>query len=202
MFDRSIAVIVPSAGNIRVVWLRGNIGRSIVCWLRQTNECEGFSLVYLPRRSDAAVSSSWRGSRECIATPWRWASTATRSWRASAGRWTVHTAEERGQLLGYITYRISNGWGLVGGLLALPERLDIVESLLQETMRSLHRQGIAAIQSWSTPRHPYRDVLRKLGVEKKRRTVILMINAADEEFTLLEDPSAAVHIVAGDTDLV
>lgn len=119
-----------------------------------------------------------------------------------AGRWTVHTAEEGGRLLGYITYRVSNGWGLVGGLLALPDRLDVVESLVQEAMRSLHRQGIAAIQCWSVPQHPYRAVLRKLGIEKERRTITLVINAAGEEFTFLDDPAAAVHIVAGDTDLV
>lgn len=119
-----------------------------------------------------------------------------------AGRWIVHTAEAEGRVLGYITYRISNGRGFVGGLLALPNRLDVVDGLVREAMRSLQRQGIAEIQCWSTPQHPYRGVLRQLGIEKKRWTMTLVINAAEEEFTFLEEPSAAVHILAGDTDLV
>jgi hypothetical protein len=119
-----------------------------------------------------------------------------------AGRWTVHTAEEDGRLLGYISYRISKGRGLVGGLLALPDRLDVIESLLEESLRSLHRQGIGVVQCWCAPRHPYRAVLERVGIGETRRTVHLVINAAGEEFTFLEDPAASVHVVAGDTDHV
>jgi hypothetical protein len=63
-----------------------------------------------------------------------------------AGRWTVHTVEEGGKLLGYVTYRVSNNWAYVGELLALPDRLDVVGSLLEEMMRRLHQQGIPSVQ--------------------------------------------------------
>jgi hypothetical protein len=119
-----------------------------------------------------------------------------------AGRWTVHTAEEDGRLLGYVTYRISNNWAYVGGLLALPDRLDVVESLLQEMMRCLHEQGVPAVQCWSTTYHPYRAVLRDLGMEKKRRHIRVTVHAEGEDLSGLEDPAAALHIVASDTDLV
>jgi hypothetical protein len=119
-----------------------------------------------------------------------------------AGRWTVHTAEENERLLGYISYRVSKGVGFVGGLLALPDRLDVAEGLLQEAMGSLHRQNVATIQCWCPPRHPYQAVLRRLGIDKRRRTKHLVINAAREEFTFLDDPAASVYFVAGDTDLV
>ena len=74
MFVRSIAVIVRFVDTIRVRRLRRNTGRSIVCWLRQTRGCEGSWQACSRRRSVVAASSSWRGSRECIATPWHWAS--------------------------------------------------------------------------------------------------------------------------------
>jgi GNAT superfamily N-acetyltransferase len=119
-----------------------------------------------------------------------------------AGRWTVHTAEEDGRLLGYITYRISNSWAYVGGLLALPDRLDVVESLLEEMMRLLHRRGVPAVQCWTVPNHPYLPVMSGLGMDKKRRHLRFTIHAAGDDFSGLEDPAAAVHIVAGDTDLV
>lgn len=119
-----------------------------------------------------------------------------------AGRWTVHTAEEEGRLLGYVTCRISNGTAYVGGLLALPDRLDVVESLLGEMMRRLHQQGVSSVQCWSTAYHPYRAVLRDLGIDKKRRHIRVTVHAEGEDLSDLEDAAAALHIVAGDTDLV
>jgi RimJ/RimL family protein N-acetyltransferase len=119
-----------------------------------------------------------------------------------AGRWTLHTAEANGTLLGYVTYRVSNGQGLVGGLLALPDRPDVVESLLRETMRSLSQLGVRSIRCWCAPGHPYQEILRSLGIARPRRTVTLTINASGEEFGYLQEQTARLHIVAGDTDLV
>jgi hypothetical protein len=39
-------------------------------------------------------------------------------------------------------------------------------------------------------------------MEKKRRHLRFTIHAEGEDFSGLEDPTAALHIVAGDTDLV
>jgi hypothetical protein len=119
-----------------------------------------------------------------------------------AGGWTVQMAEEGSKLLGYITYRSAGGWGYVGGLLALPERLDVVEGLLREMMRSLHERGIPAVQCWVTPSHPYLRVLGDIGMDKKRRHLQFIIHAENDDFSELEDPAALAHIVAGDTDLV
>jgi len=119
-----------------------------------------------------------------------------------AGRWTVHTAEEDARLLGYIAYRISGDSAYVGGLLALPDRLDVVESLLGEMMRSLQGQGVPAVQCWTTSSHPYRAVLRDFGLDKKRRYVRLTVHADGEDLSDLEDRTATLHITAADTDLV
>ncbi len=119
-----------------------------------------------------------------------------------AGRWTVHTAEEGPRLLGYITHRISGHRAYVGGLLALPDRLDVVESLLEGMMRSLRGQDVGAVQCWAASSHPYGAVLRDFGIEKKRRYVRLTVHADGEDLSDLEDRTATLHIAAGDTDLV
>jgi RimJ/RimL family protein N-acetyltransferase len=161
-------------------------------------------LVHTPPRFDDRIRPFW----EEAAAPFELISAHDEeflNWRycdPRAGRWTVHTAEEDGKLLGYVTYRVSNNWAYVGGLLALPDRLDVVASLLGTMMSALHQQGIPSVQCWSTMHHPYRAVLRGLGIEKKRRHVRFTIHAEGEDFSGLENPAAALHIVAGDTDLV
>jgi hypothetical protein len=161
-------------------------------------------LVRTPARLDGRFGGFWEEAArpfDLISAPdeeflnWRYCD-------PRAGRWTVHTGEEDGRLLGYIAYRISNDHAYVGGLLALPERLDVVEGLLEEMMRALHRQGVVTAQCWSSSSHPYRAVLRDLGMDAKRRHVRITVHVEGEDVSELQRRDAALHIVAGDTDLV
>lgn len=119
-----------------------------------------------------------------------------------AGGWTLRTAEQDGKLLGYITYRESRGTAHVGGLLALPDRLDVVEGLVATMADDCARSGARSVQCWSTAGHPYMPLLTALGLHKKRRHLRFTIHAENEDFSHLEDRSARIHISAGDADLI
>jgi hypothetical protein len=119
-----------------------------------------------------------------------------------AGEWTLRTAEASGEILGYITYRVSKGSGHIGGLLALPGRLDVIDSLLRDMMGALAALGVPNVRCWSSPGHPYRAALQAVGIDKMRRQLYWTIHAPGDDFSELADPSATIHLVAGDADLI
>jgi len=122
-----------------------------------------------------------------------------------AGRYSITLAEEGERLVGYVVASVSHGQGAISDLLTLPGRDDVVASLLLDAEARLREAGVSAVECWSSPSHPYAQVLRQLGYLRKRRTIGLKFvprGATREELAALGGRRARLHIMAGDTDLV
>ncbi len=121
------------------------------------------------------------------------------------GAFNVVTAEQDGRILGYVVTRVSNGEGYVADLLALPGRLDVVDSLLADAIASLRAGGVERVECWTSRGHPYEEVLARRGFDKKKRTLRFSFRpcgASLAELTALRDPAAVIHLMPGDTDIV
>jgi hypothetical protein len=157
-------------------------------------------------RFDARVDSLWEQAS------WQFDLIATRradwlNWRfcdSRGGSWKVTTAEQDGKLLGYIVHGVVNGTGQIADLLALPGRIDVVESLIADALADFAEVGAAAAQCWCPTLHPYRTSLVNLGFTSKRKTLHLawvgFTDNIDRE--LLQTRRLAVHYMGGDSDLV
>jgi hypothetical protein len=129
------------------------------------------------------------------------------NWRYAdprAGRFAIRVAEQGDELLGYAVGRVSHGKGYIADLLALPDRLDVVEALVNDAARYLWDAGVSRVDCWLPAVHPYRDVLERAGFAFRRFPTNLDViqRTKDIDLSFLEDPAAAVHVCAGDTDLV
>ncbi len=130
------------------------------------------------------------------------------NWRYAdprAGGYVTLAAEEDGRWLGYIVLRSSGELGYVADLLALPERNDVVDSLVSAAIDRFRREGRREIECWSEAHSVYRWRLDNAGFRKLRRSIGLTFRplrfpAAESAF--LDDPAASVLFSAGDTDLV
>lgn len=122
-----------------------------------------------------------------------------------AGDYAIAIAEQGERVLGYIIYSSWQQTGQIADVLVLPERLDVLESLLGYALEELRREGNASAECWRFRHHPYRPVLERLGFDQprqKKRISILSLKGLDDELAFFADPKSAVHIMAGDTDLV
>jgi hypothetical protein len=125
-----------------------------------------------------------------------------------AGPFIVKLAEEDGRILGYVVYRVSYGRGYIADLIALPDRPDVVESLLADAVRDLESKGVESIECWSYERHPHWPLLQRFGFINRRRTMKATLTLAPKsslqaaELRMVRDPGSAIHVMSGDTDLV
>lgn len=122
-----------------------------------------------------------------------------------AGNYAIAIAEQGDRILGYIIYSSWQETGQIADVFVLPERLDVLESLLAYAIGQLRCEGNASAECWRFMYHPYRPVLEKLGFDQPRRTPRISmqwLNGQDDEMAFFADPKSAVHIMAGDTDLV
>jgi hypothetical protein len=156
---------------------------------------------------DARCDGFWREASQ----PYRMAVARTKDYLnyryadRRAGNYSITIAEQDQRLLGYI---VSCAWqqtGHIADLLVLPDRLDVLESLVANAVRRLRDQGKSSVECWQFAYHPYRPVLEKLGFDKPRRKHRLALQSTkglDDELAFFADPKALVHLTAGDTDLV
>ncbi len=134
--------------------------------------------------------------------------TAFLNWRHAdlrAGNFVIMQAEADGTLLGYIVLSAVEGTGIVADVLALPERLDVVDSLIQHAIAHFAERGMASTDCWMPTQHIYRPVLVRNGFTHKKRVIPLSyryLRAPADQLEFLTGPKAAVHIMANDTDLV
>ena len=130
------------------------------------------------------------------------------NWRYAdprAGLFMLRLAEQDGRILGYSVLRVSHGTGHIADLLVLPGRVDVLCSLLRDALAIFRSQGLAKVEVWCATHHPYRETLRRCGFLLKWRTVPLTLNIYHPERfdpAFLSDRRAAIHLMAGDTDLV
>lgn len=130
------------------------------------------------------------------------------NWRycePAAGKFTVRIAEQEGRILGYLVFKISQGNGYIADLLALPGRLDVVRSLIEDALRMLREASAERVSCWMIGRHPYNGLLRRYGFVDTRRDIWCVHKAFDEESALLDflgEPTARVHLMLGDSDWI
>ena len=129
-------------------------------------------------------------------------------WRygdARAGRFVVKVAERDGRALGYVVLRVSHGRGYLADLLTVPDRPDVVRSLVGDALRTFREANVASVECLLPANHPYVDVLGALGFRARRRRPhfsFIPMSLAEEQLALLGDPNTTTHLVLGDFDLV
>jgi hypothetical protein len=130
------------------------------------------------------------------------------NWRycdPAAGRFTVRVAEHEGRLLGYQVLKLTEGDGYIADLLALPERIDVVRSLIEDALALFRDAGVESVSCWMISRHPYNGILRRYGFIDSKRHVGLAYEPRDHDSTALEfldDAGARIHLTHGDSDWI
>ena len=130
------------------------------------------------------------------------------NWRycdPAAGRFTVRIAEHEGRVLGYQVLKFTEGNGYIADLLALPDRIDVVRSLIEDALGLFRNAGVESVSCWMISRHPYNGILRRFGFIDSRRNVGLAYEPRDHDSTALEflaDAGARIHLTQGDSDWI
>ena len=130
------------------------------------------------------------------------------NWRycePAAGRFTVRMAEQHGRLLGYLVFKLTEGDGCIADLLALPGRIDVVRSLVEDALRLFREAEVERVICWMISRHPYNDVLRRYGFVDSKRGAGFSCYATSldsPEVQFLADPHARIHLTHGDSDWI
>ncbi len=130
------------------------------------------------------------------------------NWRycePAAGRFTIRVAEQEGRILGYLVFKISGGNGYIVDLLALPERLDVVRSLIEDALRLFREVRAEMVSCWMIARHPYNGLLRRYGFVNSQRDVGFVYKAVTldpKALEFLEAATARIHFMQGDSDWI
>lgn len=126
------------------------------------------------------------------------------NWRYCDPRGGAHivlAAEDQGRILGYIVVRMSEGRGHIVDLLALPDRNDVVSSLVAAAEDYARQAGVAALHCQTVRSHPYNAVLAAHGFVNFRRPlnfVCLPMRLEPAKLAVLKRTDAAVHLTDGD----
>ena len=131
------------------------------------------------------------------------------NWRYAdprAGAFTIKLAEEGERVLGYAVLRVLRGKGYLADLLVLPDRLDVLDSLVCDAIRTFGEAGVGTVRYWTPARHPYKAMIAEHGFVFKRRRkryiTFLALGTSWDELAFLEDPQTRVHFTIGDLDIV
>jgi hypothetical protein len=130
------------------------------------------------------------------------------NWRycePAAGRFTVRAAEQDGRILGYLVSKISEGSGYVVDLLALPGRIEVVRSLVEDALHLFREAGVELVTCWMIWRHPYNRMLRRYGFVDSRRDAgfsCYPIRPDSPDVRFLADSGARIHLTQGDSDWI
>lgn len=130
------------------------------------------------------------------------------NWRycePAAGTFTIRVAEQDEAILGYLVFKISQGNGYIADLLALPGRLDVARSLLEDSLGLLREAPVDFVNCWMIRRHPYNDLLRRYGFLDTRRDVRFVykaVNLDPRDLEFLEKADARIHLMHGDSDWI
>lgn len=135
-------------------------------------------------------------------------SSAHLNWRYAdlrAGDYVIIAIEESNGWAGYLVLRLSGTTGYIADLLTLPDRSDVIDSLLAAALELFRAGGQTTVECWSEPHSLYRWALDRVGFRQPRRSIGLSfrpLSFPPEEASFLGDPTASILFSAGDTDLV
>jgi hypothetical protein len=130
------------------------------------------------------------------------------NWRycePAAGRFTVRVAEREGRILGYLALKLSAGNAYIADLMALPGRLDVVRSLIEDALRLSRDARAELVSCWMAERHPYHPILRRYGFLDSRIDPRFVRKPVEEGATFLDfldDATTQIHLVHGDSDWI
>ena len=122
-----------------------------------------------------------------------------------SGPFAVRVAEQDGRILGYCVLLTFDRRPAIADLLALPGRIDVVRSLVEDAVAEFRRRGAASVIIHTVRRHPYNDVLRRSGFLDRKGTAIATVSPAwlpRTELEFLAEPGARIQLMLGDTDYV
>ena len=116
----------------------------------------------------------------------------------------VLLAEQDGDVIGYTALRVAGTTGHIVDLLALPGRLDVTSCLLREAFLRFSSASVSNVESWLPSHHPYAELFRDSGFTFKNAMPFTYnpMRTARAYLCFLDEPGAAVHLAAGDLDLV
>lgn len=121
------------------------------------------------------------------------------------GNFGTKIAKQGEHVLGYVVTTVAHGEGYIADLLALPGRLDVVDSLLDTAITSLRAAGAARMECWTSRGHPYEEVLAGRGFDQKKRTIRFSYRpcrASLADLSGLREAGSVIHLMPGDTDII
>jgi hypothetical protein len=122
-----------------------------------------------------------------------------------AGNNVVMQAEKDGEILGFIALELVRDGeykeGFVTDLLALPGRLDVVDSLLRDACKYFDGLGINTVYLMTVKKHPYQGLSNRNGFIDSRKMPTIGCKITDKEvFEVLRDSSPTyIYLSYGDT---
>jgi GNAT superfamily N-acetyltransferase len=133
------------------------------------------------------------------------------NWRYTdprAGSYRIIQAEEEGKIIGYSVQRINrikrdNPRGYIVELLAEPERMDVVDTLLGDAMNYFQKEGINAVYSSQFDTHPYNKIYKKYGfvTYAKSSLFLWLLNDLGKDLAILKNAKVNMtHFANGDED--
>ncbi len=120
-----------------------------------------------------------------------------------SGGFTVRTAEQDGELLGYVALRVVDSSEVIADLLTLPDRPDVVRALIDDAVQVAQGRGADRIRCWSIAGHQYLPALRRAGFSSYPHVMSLTYRAwseTKEQLAFLADPATRIHFQPADTD--
>jgi GNAT superfamily N-acetyltransferase len=133
---------------------------------------------------------------------------ASLNWRfcdPRGGPFTVLLAEHDARVLGYIVVSAKREMGYIADVIALPERLDVVDSLVGHAIGVLKRAGATTLRCRLPAVHPYNAVLRRHGLTRddgQAGAVYRPRRLDAQALSPLADPKLPTHVMFGDSDHV
>ncbi|MEZ4502020.1 MAG: hypothetical protein R3C39_05310 [Dehalococcoidia bacterium] len=121
-----------------------------------------------------------------------------------AGPFTVRIAEEGDRIVGYAVTRAMADRGELVDLLALPGRTDVARSLVEDSIRLARAAGAPTLRTWMMQHHPYQSIFPMIGFLRGDQWAHIRVRPERQRFDMsfLRSPTAAVHLMLGDTDTV
>jgi hypothetical protein len=125
------------------------------------------------------------------------------------GNYRLSVAAEDDELLGYIVSRVNRyrnyPEGYIVDLLAIPEKLEIAEALIIDSLNYFDNENVNTVNSLVFQGHPYEGLLKKHGFIKDRKKFYLFYSKKDPDFdyTVLEKSMPdKLHFMYGDLDWI
>ena len=160
---------------------------------------------------DAGIDVFW----EAIKDHYRYISVRDKdylNWRycdPRGGKYFIKQAEENGEIIGYCVLRV-NGYeedyptGYIVDLMALPDKLGIVDVFIQDSISFLNSNNVNIIKSWNSANDVFSKSLIKHGFVKHNQ-LFVQFNSHDSSSNLNSlkfSPSDRIIFCYGDSDSI